>query len=469
MVNISITKDNKIILGCKALVGENIAELSREYSVNRQYIYQQKENVHKVLGDNFETPSSNTPTLLLNEEVIKRTIFGCMVTCKGSIDDTQEFLQEIYGIHISEGKISNIMQEYADKAKKFNQSIPLHSIEVGAHDEIFQAGEPVLVGVDVYSTFIYLMESSNTRDGDAWSYALLDKVYRGLDLTQSVNDSGTGLNKGIREVFPNISIQSDVFHAVRKISLGIHTLERTAYKVIGQEYHLTDRTLKKEEKYQSKYYEAVIHSWKAIDLYDNALILYSWLREILRIGGYDYGDRMDLLKFILDEFTKLSIKSAYVEDGIKYISGHQEELLTFVGIAEQEFRKLSIQERVDIEALHLMWEQENYSFSSPQYNYIEARIGNLLTNQYDSIRKKYKEARDKLVRASSIVECMNSLIRPYLFLKRVVRDNYLALLQFYLNTRKYSRSRRPERIGKSPVELLTRQPYSSPLEILQGC
>lgn len=88
MVNISISKDNKIILGCKALVGKNITELSREYSVNRQYIYQQKENVQKVLGDNFETPSSNAPTLLLNEEVIKRTIFGCMITCKGSIDDT---------------------------------------------------------------------------------------------------------------------------------------------------------------------------------------------------------------------------------------------------------------------------------------------------------------------------------------------------------------------------------------------
>lgn len=361
------------------------------------------------------------------------------------------------------------MQEYAIKAKEFIQSIPLDSIEVGAHDEISQTGKPVLVGVDVYSTYIYLMESSDTRDGDAWSYALLDKVYRGLDLTQSVNDSGTGLNKGIREVFPNIPIQSDVFHAERKISLGIYALERTAYKAIGEEYHLAGRTLKKEEKYQNKYYQAVIYCWKAIDLYDNAMILYSWLREILGIGGYSYEDRMDLMKFILDEFSKLSIKNAYVEDGIKYISGHQEELLTFVGIAEQEFRKLSIQERVDLQALHLMWEQENYAVSSAQYNRMEARIGNLLMNQYDSIRKKYKEARDKLVRASSIVECMNSLIRPYLFLKRVVRDNHLALLQFYLNTRKYSRSRRPERIGKSPVELLTGQPYGSPLEILQGC
>ena len=80
-----------------------------------------------------------------------------MVICKGSTEDTKEFIQKIYGIHIATGTISHIIKEASEKAMAFNQSIPLNTIEVGANDEIFQAGEPVLVGVDVYSTFIYLM------------------------------------------------------------------------------------------------------------------------------------------------------------------------------------------------------------------------------------------------------------------------------------------------------------------------
>jgi len=33
----------------------------------------------------------------------------------------------------------------------------ISSVDVGAHDEIFQNGELVLVGCDVHSTYIYLL------------------------------------------------------------------------------------------------------------------------------------------------------------------------------------------------------------------------------------------------------------------------------------------------------------------------
>lgn len=71
-----------------------------------------------------------------------------------------------------------------------------------------------------------------------------------------------------------------------------------------------------------------------------------------------------------------------------------------------------------------------------------------------------------VVRASSMVECINSLIRPYLFLKKAVPNKFLLLLQFYFNTRKYRRSQKPERVGKSPFELLTGNEHENPLEIL---
>ena len=70
------------------------------------------------------------------------------------------------------------------------------------------------------------------------------------------------------------------------------------------------------------------------------------------------------------------------------------------------------------------------------------------------------------MKASSIVECVNSLIRPFINLKKNVPDKFFSLIQFYINTRKYRRSGRNERVGKSPIELLTGKEYDEPLTIL---
>ena len=50
--------------------------------------------------------------------------------------------------------------------------------------------------------------------------------------------------------------------------------------------------------------------------------------------------------------------------------------------------------------------------------------------------------------------------------RRHLGPDYLALLQFFLNHRRFLRSERPERIGKSPAELLTRKGNPHWLEML---
>ena len=65
-----------------------------------------------------------------------------------------------------------------------------------------------------------------------------------------------------------------------------------------------------------------------------------------------------------------------------------------------------------------------------------------------------------------MVENLNSRLRNYFFLRRSLGDSYLSLLQFYCNHRCFSRSRVPERVGKSPKQLLTGQPHPHWLELL---
>lgn len=470
MANNSIAIEQRIILGCRGLAGENISELAREYDTNREFVYTQRDKVRDTLHQYFNAPKLTEPVLILDKEFLERTVIGCMVICKGSTEDTQEFLDKVYDIQISTGTISNIINKAADKAKEFNKSIPLDKIKIGAHDEIFQAGTPVLVGVDVYSTFIYLMQGSETRDSTDWALPLLYKMDQGLNLETSVNDGAPGLKKGLKDVFPDINIQSDVFHAIYKISLGISTLERSAYKAINRMYDLEIKCLKafdrNKDKYLDKYEKAHTEAERAIEVYDQANILYQWIREALKVGGLSFEDRMYVLEYAAHELSILSKSNEYLVKGIKYLSKHKEGLLYFVQAAQEAIKALASEEGIDIRALKLMWEQYTYPEDSPYYNIMEGEIGQLLLGEYTQIREKFDQLMSKIVRASSIVECINSLIRPYLFLKRVVGNKFLELLQCYFNTREYKRSRVPGRKGKSPIELLAGEEQSDFFESL---
>ena len=89
-----------------------------------------------------------------------------------------------------------------------------------------------------------------------------------------------------------------------------------------------------------------------------------------------------------------------------------------------------------------------------------------LGGRYYGLSEAVQELAGQVVRASSLVENVNSRLRSYFFLRRQLGPDYLALLQFYLNHRRFERSDRQERVGKSPAELLSGREHSHWLEML---
>ena len=69
-------------------------------------------------------------------------------------------------------------------------------------------------------------------------------------------------------------------------------------------------------------------------------------------------------------------------------------------------------------------------------------------------------------RSSALVENLNSRLRNYFTLRRQLGGSYLDLLQFFLNHRRFLRSRVPERVGKSPTQLMTGQDHPHWLTLL---
>jgi hypothetical protein len=82
------------------------------------------------------------------------------------------------------------------------------------------------------------------------------------------------------------------------------------------------------------------------------------------------------------------------------------------------------------------------------------------------LREAVAELLAQVVRASSVIENLNSRLRSYFFLRRHLGGDYLALLQFFLNHRRFVRSEHAERVSKSPAELLTGQSQPHWLEML---
>jgi hypothetical protein len=73
------------------------------------------------------------------------------------------------------GKIHAVLQQTAQRAIAVNANIDPSSIRVDLHDELFQGSQPVLAGLDVASTYCYLLAPEAHRDGDTLKLARADR------------------------------------------------------------------------------------------------------------------------------------------------------------------------------------------------------------------------------------------------------------------------------------------------------
>ncbi len=96
----------------------------------------------------------------------------------------------------------------------------------------------------------------------------------------------------------------------------------------------------------------------------------------------------------------------------------------------------------------------------------EAALRARLRGRCHEIEQAVRALAGQVVRASSIIENINSRLQSYFFLRREIGSGYLELLQFFRNHRRCLHSERPERVDKSPAELLTGRAHPHWLEML---
>ena len=138
----------------------------------------------------------------------------------------------------------------------------------------------------------------------------------------------------------------------------------------------------------------------------------------------------------------------------------RDHLLAFAVQLDRDLAALAQEWQISVTIAREVLQVQSLPTWDPQRWRREAVLRETLRGRYHGVCADVQELSDRVVRASSLVENLNSRLRSYFFPRRQLGEDYLTLLQFFLNHRRYLRSEDPSRVGKSPAELLTGQPHA---------
>jgi len=474
----SLSPEVRQDIGIQVLArSQPISHLAATHQVSRKFVYQQGDTAQRSLDESF-APSQGDDDVLFHLPVTKnwlyQLILGLVLICHSSYRGVVELFRALFDTPISIGTVHNRLEAAAARVSEINQRQDLSTIKVGLHDEIFQSNCPVLVGVDAASTYCYLLQSVERRDEDTWGYHLLDVMAQGFDPDYTIADGGSGLRAGQKAVMPKTPCHGDVFHIQQQF-------EQVANGLARQAQGATTRRLKLEQKItQAKLtnnmtQKLTIQQVKAnrrerglvARARDIKILLHWFEHDVMALAGPDLAVRQELYDFIVSELKQRAGKSY---PGIRKLRtalhNQRDQLLAFAGVVDQKLTKISRDFELPLQAVRDVCLLHRKPPTSNAYWERWNQLQSQLSSQFHELMAAVSEALKTTPRASSMVENLNSRLRNYFFLRRSLGDSYLSLLQFFCNHRCFSRSRVPERVGKSPKQLLTGEPHPHWLELL---
>jgi hypothetical protein len=468
-------------LALDALAGSApISRIAQQHHVSRKFIYHQAHKAKQALDDTFTTdPPARDDRVLFYLPVtkawIRQFVLALVLIGHCSFRGVTELLRDLFDYHTSVGTVHNIVEQAVTIARPINERQDLSRVRIGADDEIFQASRPVPVGVDAESTYCYLLRQEAHRDGDTWGVRLLELVDRGFAPEATIADFGSGLRAGHEQALPGVTCRGDVFHALDELTPLVRYLENRAYETIDVRTKLERKQAvaerrqgrKKQDLAQKLRYARQAES-KAIALAEDVAVLARWLREdILSVAGPEAAIRRALYDFVVAELRAREPACPHrIKPVRQLLENQRDHLLAFAVALDRDLAALAGQWRIDPATARAVLEMQALPACDRRRWPREAALREALRGRYYGVCAAVEELSAHVVRASSLVENLNSRLRNYFFLRRQLGENYLVLLQYFLNHRRYLRSEHPHRVDKSPTELLTGEPHRHWLELL---
>jgi hypothetical protein len=177
--------------------------------------------------------------------------------------------------------------------------------------------------------------------------------------------------------------------------------------------------------------------------------------------------RRDLFDFVVRELAAREPLCPHRIGPVRRaLERQRDDLLAFAAVLEERFAGLAERFAVPVHLVRQVGELQGLDPAGQAHWSVEGRLRHQLPDRFHRVQEAVRQVLAETPRASSVIENLNSRLRNYFFLRRDIGPDYLDLLRFFLNHRRFRRSAHPERVGRTPAELLTGQPHPHWLELL---
>ncbi|MBV8870630.1 MAG: hypothetical protein JOY65_14640, partial [Acetobacteraceae bacterium] len=311
------------------------------------------------------------------------------------------------------------------------------------------------------------------RDADTWGVHLLDAAQQGLRPDYTIADAGQGLRAGQRAAWGETPCHGDVFHIQRQCAGLANTLQRLAQGATSRRQALQAKTGRAGQRDRDHELAAQLalarrSETKAHWLARDVRTLVHWLRhDVLALAGPDLATRRELFDFLVAELAAREPEDARRLRPVRVaLQNQRDHLLAFAGVLDAELAEIARAHAAPEPLVREACLLHRLPTTAPAHwqgwNRLRAGMG----AKFRALVAAVGRAMADTPRSSSLVENLNSRLRTYFTLRRHLGGSYLDLLRFFLNHRRFPRSRHAERRGKSPRELLTGQAHPHWLTLL---
>ena len=363
------------------------------------------------------------------------------------------------------GTVHGILEAAARRAGDINAGVELSAVRVGLHDEIFQGSQPVLAGVDAASTYCYVLAGEAHRDGDTWGVRLLDAKAQGLSPDYTIVDAGQGARLGQQIALAGTPCHGDVFHIQHQFECLANTLARLAQGDKSRCQKLQARRDKEPSCDRAGDLAEQLELARKGAARSQALArdvrtLSQWLgHDVLSLAGPEVAVRQEMFDFVAAELHQREHEDVRRIRPMRVALHNQRDaLLAFAKVLDDKLVAITQSHDTSEHLVRQVCLLHRLPSRSTSYWKRWNQLRSKLTDKFHLVFDAVANAMAHTPRCSLLVENLNSRLRTYFTLRRHLGGSYLALLQFFLNHRRFMRSR-VGRQGKSPRELMTGQEH----------
>jgi hypothetical protein len=428
------------------------------------------------------------PAITVTDNRLKRTILTFLLPGGVTLRPMQDCLDVALDVTRSVGFTSQFINEAGRRAGEILDQIdysPLGDI-ILARDETYFNDLAFLIGVEPRTYVLLAGQVEEGCDGETWGLSLaFDQARDGLCIVGLAEDGALFYPRsqreaaGLLEAEFSVPVQKDVWHVEDKAAQMVTDMERIALRKLEKAYEMEQKLadLVWDEDAFDAWAEVEEEAERLVKMSGQVRFWYGCLCDALEIVDWRSGEIRDqeINAWLLDETIQglRQLNHPRVKKLVTHLCNQRDELLTFLDWLEVQMmpwrRKLArllpdAQEQLFFErTVARAWRLNRALVNGHRQFRDEAEFALALVAELTAGDEKRQALADELlnilenvVRTSCAAETVNSVLKPYLWVKRSFQSretaqNWFNLFRLWFCMHPFKRSHK--RQGQSPFQL----------------